>query len=94
MLLNLQEELAIKSHRPDELTMVPWPGGRRLTLDVTVADAIATSHLSLTSSTPGELGERLTAVSSDLRENTFRFQSLSVIVQRFNMVAFRCTFSL
>ena len=40
-----------------------------------------------------ELVERLVYVSGDLRESSFLFQRLSVLVQRFNMVAFRDTFN-
>ena len=40
-----------------------------------------------------ELGDRLVSVSGDPRESSFLLQRLSVLVQRFNMVAFRGTFN-
>ena len=39
-----------------------------------------------------DLGRRITLVSGDPREASFLFQRLSVTVQRFNAVAFRCGF--
>ena len=36
-----------------------------------------------------QLGDRLDSVSGDPRESSFLFQRLSVLVERFNMVAFR-----
>ena len=39
--------------RPDGLTSVPWQKGRCLTWDATVADSLAPSNLSATSSLPG-----------------------------------------
>ena len=39
-----------------------------------------------------ELGRRLTLRSDDVRETQFLFQRISVLVQRFNAVAFRGTF--
>lgn len=41
-----------------------------------------------------ELGRRITAVSKDNRESSFLFQRLSVLIQRFNAVAFRGSFEL
>ena len=40
-----------------------------------------------------ELSDRLVSVSGDPRESSFLFQRLSVLVQRFNVVALRGTFS-
>ena len=40
-----------------------------------------------------ELGRRLTAITGDIRETNFLYQSLSVTVQRFNAVAFQGTLS-
>ena len=40
-----------------------------------------------------EQGERLISVSGDTRESSFMFQQLAILVQRFNMVAFRGTFT-
>ena len=40
-----------------------------------------------------ELGDRPNSVSGDPRESSFLFQRLSALVQRFNMVAFRGTFT-
>jgi hypothetical protein len=40
-----------------------------------------------------DLGRRLTATTGDIRETHFLFQSLSVIMQRFNEVAFQGTMS-
>ena len=40
-----------------------------------------------------ELGRRLTARSSDTRETVFLFQRLSVLIQRYNAVAFRGSFA-
>ena len=40
-----------------------------------------------------ELGDRLVFASSDKRKSSFLFQRLSVLVQLFNMVAFRGTFN-
>ena len=37
------------------------------------------------------LGERLSSVSRDPRKTTFLYQRLSVLIQIFNSVAFRCT---
>ena len=39
-----------------------------------------------------EVGDRSVSVSGDLRESSFVFQRFCVLVQRFNMVAFRDTF--
>ena len=39
-----------------------------------------------------ELGRRLTQQSGDIREGSFLFQRLSVVIQRFNAVAFRGSF--
>ena len=39
--------------RPDGLTLVPWREGRTVTWDVTVADTVAESYLSITSTTAG-----------------------------------------
>jgi len=38
------------------------------------------------------LGKRLTARSDDPRESTFLFQRLSVLIQRYNAVAFKGSF--
>jgi len=121
--------------RPDGLTLVPWQSGRCLTWDVTVADTLAPSYSSTSSSTTGAvaeaaatrksakyatimsthlfvpfavetmgpigneatefltaLGKRLTARSDDPRESMFLFQRLSVLIQRYNAVAFRGSF--
>jgi hypothetical protein len=43
--------------RPDGLTLIPWQGGRNLIWDVTVADTLAVSHLSATSTTAGGAAE-------------------------------------
>jgi len=43
--------------RPDGLTLIPWRNGRCATWDVTVADTVATSYLSLTSSCAGSAAE-------------------------------------
>ena len=40
-----------------------------------------------------DLGDRLVSVSGDPKESSFLFQRLSVLVQRFNIVAFRGTFN-
>jgi len=40
-----------------------------------------------------ELGRRISLVSGDKRETSFLFQRLSVVIQRFNAVAFRACFS-
>ena len=39
--------------RPDGPTLVPWREGRTVTWDVTVADTVAESYLSITSTTAG-----------------------------------------
>ena len=39
-----------------------------------------------------ELGRRLSTISDDPRESFFRFQRISILIQRFNEVAFRGTF--
>ena len=39
-----------------------------------------------------ELGRRLSTISYDHRESFFLFQCISILIQRFNEVAFRCTF--
>ena len=39
--------------RPDGLTLVPWREGRSVTWDVTVADTVAESYLSISSITAG-----------------------------------------
>ena len=39
-----------------------------------------------------ELGHRISAISNDSRETSFLFQRLSILVQRFNAVAFRGSF--
>ena len=39
-----------------------------------------------------ELGRRLNVVTGDIRQSSFLFQRLSVIVQNFNAVAFRYSF--
>ena len=36
-----------------------------------------------------QIGDRLSAVTGDSRESSFLYQRLSVLVQRFNMIAFR-----
>ena len=41
-----------------------------------------------------DLGRRITQVSTDQRESAFLFQRLSVLIQRFNVVAVRGTFAL
>ena len=40
-----------------------------------------------------ELGHRLEIISDDAREQSFRFQRLSLTVQRFDEVAFRGCFA-
>ena len=40
-----------------------------------------------------ELGRRIAAISKDIRESSFLFQRLSVLIQRFNAVAFRGSFA-
>jgi hypothetical protein len=40
-----------------------------------------------------ELGRRMSAVTGDIRETSYLFQRLSVAVQHFNCVLFRCSFS-
>ena len=40
-----------------------------------------------------DLGRRITLISDDPREASFLFQRLSVTVQRFNAIAFRCGFA-
>ena len=39
-----------------------------------------------------QIADRLSGVSGDTRESSFLYQRLSVIVQRFNMIAFRGSF--
>ena len=39
-----------------------------------------------------EFSNRLTAISGDARETSFLFQRVSVLIQRFNQIAFRGTF--
>ena len=39
-----------------------------------------------------QIGDRLSAVTGDPRESSFSYQRLSVLVQRFNMIAFRGSF--
>ena len=39
-----------------------------------------------------ELGRRLSTISDDPRESFFLFQRISILIQRFNKVAFRSTF--
>ena len=39
-----------------------------------------------------ELGRRLSTISDDHRESFFLFQRISILIQRFNKVAFRSTF--
>ena len=39
-----------------------------------------------------ELGRRLSKISDDPRESLFLFQRISILIQRFNEVAFRGTF--
>ena len=39
-----------------------------------------------------ELGHRMTMVTGDVRETAHMFQRLSVAVQHFNRVRFRCSF--
>jgi len=41
----------------------------------------------------GDLGKRITQVSTDQRQSAFLFQRLSVLIQRFNAVAVRGTFA-
>jgi hypothetical protein len=41
-----------------------------------------------------ELGRRISALTGEVRESSFLFQRLSVLVQRFNAVCFRGTFVL
>ena len=40
-----------------------------------------------------ELGDRLTAATDDLREASFLFQRISILIQRFNAVCFQETFT-
>ena len=39
-----------------------------------------------------EINNRLAAISGDARETSFLFQRISVLIQRFNQIAFRGTF--
>ena len=39
-----------------------------------------------------QIGDRLSAIAGDPRESSFLFQRLSVVVQHFNMIAFRGSF--
>ena len=39
-----------------------------------------------------EISNRLAAISGDARETSFLFQRVSVLIQRFNQIAFRGTF--
>ena len=39
-----------------------------------------------------QIGDRLSSVTREPRETSFLFQRLSVLVQRFNMIAFRGSF--
>ena len=41
----------------------------------------------------GDLGRRITQVTDDIRESAFLFQRLSVLIQRYNAVAFQGTFA-
>jgi len=41
----------------------------------------------------GELGRRITRITDDKRESAFLFQRLSMTIQRYNAVAFQCTFA-
>ena len=41
----------------------------------------------------GDLGRRITQVTDDIRESAFLFQSLSVLIQRYNAVAIQGTFA-
>ena len=40
----------------------------------------------------GDLGRRITQVTDDIRESAFLFQRLSVLIQRYNVVAIQGTF--
>ena len=40
-----------------------------------------------------DLGRRITQVTDDIRESTFLFQRLSVLIQRYNAVAIQGTFA-
>ena len=41
----------------------------------------------------GDLGRRIKQVTYDIRESAFRFQRLSVLIQRYNSVAIQGTFA-
>jgi len=41
----------------------------------------------------GDLGRRITQVTYDIRESGFLFQRLSVLIQRYNVVAIQGTFA-
>jgi hypothetical protein len=47
----------VDGKRPDELTLVPWHKGRSVTWDVTVADTVAESYLSITSIMAGTVAQ-------------------------------------
>ena len=40
-----------------------------------------------------QIGDRLSAANGDPRESSFLYQKLSVLIQRFNMIAFRGSIS-
>jgi len=46
--------------RPDELTLIPWQGGKSLTWDVTVVSTFAASYLHSTSRSAGSAAEAAT----------------------------------
>ena len=39
-----------------------------------------------------ELGRRISAVTGDIRETTFLFQRLFIVIQRFNCILFKNSF--
>ena len=41
----------------------------------------------------GDLGRRITQVTDDIRESSFLFQRLSLLIQRYNAVAIQGTFA-
>jgi len=55
--------------RPDGVTLIPWSRGRCLTLDVTVPDIFAASHLPATSLAAGAAAEKAASMKTNKYED-------------------------